>query len=131
MLFLVKLPFTGFWSVYLRAMVVVPVIGWWWAKRISEATAKDLRDAWKGLLEGGGVGAKIPEAVPKDPNETAAEQMRQSLAKLTAEQHSNVAFYAGPNGILGMGTAGEAGRWPRSCAPPWRAARSTRSAATT
>ncbi|MEV5596309.1 hypothetical protein [Streptomyces sp. NPDC052496] len=103
-LFLVKLPFTGFWSVYLRAMVVVPVIGWWWAKRISEATAKDLRDAWKGLLEGGGVGAKIPEAVPKDPNETAAEQMRQSLAKLTAEQQSNVAFYAGPNGILGMGT---------------------------
>ncbi|KOT90968.1 membrane protein [Streptomyces sp. NRRL F-5755] len=103
-LFLVKLPFTGFWSVYLRAMVVVPVIGWWWAKRISEATARDLRDAWKGLLEGGGVGAKIPEAVPRDPNETAAEQMRQNLAKLTAEQQSNVAFYAGPNGILGMGT---------------------------
>ncbi|MFH8408518.1 hypothetical protein ACH4FX_27490 [Streptomyces sp. NPDC018019] len=103
-LFLVKLPFSGFWSVYLRAMVVVPVIGWWWAKRISESTARDLREAWKGLLEGGGVGAKIPEAVPRDPNETAAERMRQNLAKLSAEQQSNVAFYAGPNGILGMGT---------------------------
>ncbi|UNO39022.1 hypothetical protein [Streptomyces sp. MST-110588] len=103
-LFLVKLPFTGFWSIYLRAMMVAPVIGWWWAKRICESTARELRDAWKSLLEGGGVATKIPEAVPQDPGETAAETLRHNLAKLSAEQQSNVAFYAGPNGILGMGT---------------------------
>ncbi|MET9291925.1 hypothetical protein [Streptomyces sp. NPDC003077] len=103
-LFLVKLPFTGFWSVYLRAMVVAPVIGWWWAKRICEATAKELREAWKSLLEGGGVATKIPEAVPQAPSETAAETLRHNLEKLGAEQESNVAFYAGPRGILGMGT---------------------------
>ncbi|MDJ0464834.1 hypothetical protein [Streptomyces sp. H27-C3] len=104
-LFLIKLPFTGILAIYLRAMIVAPIIGWLWAKRISESTAKDLRARWLALLEGGsGVGAKIPEAVPRDPNESAAEQLRQSLAKLTAEQHSNSVFYAGPKGILGMGT---------------------------
>ncbi|WP_434588049.1 hypothetical protein [Streptomyces sp. A5-4] len=104
-IFLVKLPFTGLPAIYLRAMVVAPIIGWLWAKQISESTAKDLRARWLALLEGGsGVGAKVPEAVPRDPNESAAEQLRQSLAKLTAEQHSNSVFYAGPKGILGMGT---------------------------
>ncbi|MEN8652853.1 hypothetical protein ABCR94_20205 [Streptomyces sp. 21So2-11] len=104
-IFLIKLPFTGMLAIYLRAMVIAPIIGWLWAKQIGESTAKDLRARWLALLEGGGgVGAKIPEAVPRDPNESAAEQLRQSLAKLTAEQHSNSVFYAGPKGILGMGT---------------------------
>ncbi|MGR8011616.1 hypothetical protein [Streptomyces hypolithicus] len=100
----IMLPFGGFWAVYLRAMLVAPIIGWLWAKRISEATARDMRTRWESLLAGGGVGAKVPEAVPRDPNESAAEQLRQSLARLTAEQHSNAVFYAGPKGILGMGT---------------------------
>ncbi|MEV0601667.1 hypothetical protein AB0I82_20535 [Streptomyces sp. NPDC050315] len=104
LIFLLKLPFDSFWTVYLRLMLIAPVIGWWWAKRICERTATDMRGAWKSLLEGGGVGARIPEAVPQDPNETAAERLRQNLAKLTAEQASNVVFYAGPKGILGMGT---------------------------
>lgn len=101
---LVKLPFGGFLAIYLRAMLVMPVLGWFWAKQICESTAKDLRARWNGLLAGGGVGARIPEAVPKNPHETAAERLRQSLAKLTAEQQSNSVFYAGPKGILGMGT---------------------------
>ncbi|NBM16410.1 hypothetical protein [Streptomyces sp. GC420] len=103
-IFLVKLPFTGFWALYLRAMIVAPVIGWFWAKRVCESTAKDLRDRWDSLLAGGGVGAKVPEAVPRNPNDAAAEQLRQGLAKLTAEQQSNFVFYAGSRGILGMGT---------------------------
>ncbi|MEE1752665.1 hypothetical protein [Streptomyces sp. SP18CS02] len=103
-IFLIKLPFTGVLAVYLRLMVVAPVVGWFLAKRVCESTAKDLRARWDGLLSGGGVGPKIPEAVPQDPNETAAEELRQSLEKLTAEQRSNVVFYAGPKGILGMGT---------------------------
>ncbi|MEV8568840.1 hypothetical protein AB0436_25215 [Streptomyces sp. NPDC051322] len=103
-LFLVKLPFGGLPALYLRAMIVAPVIGWVWAKRICETTARDMRARWDELLSGSAVGAKIPEAVPRNPTETAAERLRQSLAKLTAEQQSNAVFYAGPKGILGMGT---------------------------
>ncbi|GAA0464805.1 hypothetical protein ABZ951_29645 [Streptomyces sp. NPDC046215] len=101
---LVKLPLHGFWALYIRAAIIAPLIGGVWAKVICERTAKDLRDRWTGLLSGGGIGAKIPEAVPKNPGETAAERLRQSLERLAAEQHSNVVFYAGPKGILGMGT---------------------------
>lgn len=104
LIFMIKLPLNGFWPMYARGMVVAPVIGWWWAKQICEKTAVAMRESWKGLLEGGGVAAKIPEAVPQDPNEIAAETLRQNLAKVSAEQNSNVVFYAGPKGILGMGT---------------------------
>ncbi|MCZ4097525.1 hypothetical protein G3I60_34510 [Streptomyces sp. SID13666] len=103
-LLIIKPPLTGFWRQYLRVMMLVPVLGWFWAKRICEQTAKDLRERWAGLVSGTGVGAKIPEAVPRNPNQTRAETLRQSLAKLSAEQNSNVVFYAGPKGILGMGT---------------------------
>lgn len=99
-----RLPFSGFWGYYLRGMIVAPVIGWVLAKRICEASAKDLRERWESLLSGGGVGAKVPDAVPGNPDDAAREQLRQGLQKLTAEQHSNVVFYAGPKGILGMGT---------------------------
>lgn len=103
-IFMIKLPFHGFLGIYLRAMLIAPLIGGFLAHRVCENTAKDLRDRWSGLLSGGGIGAKIPEAVPKNPGETAAERLRQSLERLAAEQHSNVVFYAGPKGILGMGT---------------------------
>ncbi|MFF6994132.1 hypothetical protein ACFY93_04125 [Streptomyces sp. NPDC008313] len=103
-LFLVKTPFAGFWGWYTRAAIVLPVVGWLWAKQICERTAKDLRERWDSLLAGGGIGAKIPEAVPGSPGETSAERLRQSLARLSAEQQSNSVFYAGPKGILGMGT---------------------------
>ncbi|SDO61349.1 hypothetical protein [Actinacidiphila guanduensis] len=97
-------PFSGFWREYFRVVMVVPVIGWFLARRICERTAKDLRDRWSDLAGGSGVGAKIPEAVPRNPNQTKAENLRQNLAKLSAEQNSNVVFYAGPKGILGMGS---------------------------
>jgi hypothetical protein len=100
----IRPPFSGFWREYFRLVMIAPVIGWYWAKRICERTAKDLRDRWDGLVKGSGVGAKIPEAVPRNPNQIRAESLRQSLAKLTAEQNSNVVFYAGPKGILGMGS---------------------------
>jgi hypothetical protein len=101
---LLRLPFSGFWGWYARAAVVMPVLGWFVARRICESTARDLRERWDGLLSGSSVGAKVPEAVPSSPGETAAEQLRQSLARLSAEQQSNSVFYAGPKGILGMGT---------------------------
>ncbi|MGW1406930.1 hypothetical protein [Streptomyces sp. NPDC002403] len=101
---MIGLPLNGFLALYLRAMIVAPVIGWFIAKRIAESSAKDMRARWEGLLSGGGVIAKIPEAVPKNPNETSREALRQGLEKLSAEQQSNSVFYAGPKGILGMGT---------------------------
>jgi hypothetical protein len=103
-IFLVRMPFTGFWAWYARACVVMPVIGWFWAKQICERTAKDLRERWDSLLSGSSVGAKVPEAVPTSPGETKADQLHQALAKLSAEQQSNSVFYAGPKGILGLGT---------------------------
>ncbi|GGU42353.1 hypothetical protein GCM10010259_36500 [Streptomyces daghestanicus] len=103
-LFVLKMPFGGFWGWYGRLAAVMPVVGWFWAKRICEGTAKDLSASWGSLVKGASVGAKVPEAVPSNPDETAAEQLRQSLARLGAEQQSNSVFYAGPKGILGMGT---------------------------
>jgi hypothetical protein len=97
-------PFSGVWRQYFRVVMIAPVIGWFYAKRICEQTAKDLRERWGGLVAGSGVGAKIPEAVPRNPDQIRAESLRQSLAKLSAEQNSNVVFYAGPKGILGMGS---------------------------
>ncbi|MFD7876417.1 hypothetical protein ACFV5G_20300 [Streptomyces sp. NPDC059766] len=103
-IFLIRMPFAGFWAWYSRAAVILPVVGWVLARRICENTARDLRERWAGLLSGSNIGAKVPEAVPSSPRETAAEGLRQSLAKLSAEQQSNSVFYAGPKGILGMGT---------------------------
>ncbi|GAA0653450.1 hypothetical protein GCM10009535_34890 [Streptomyces thermocarboxydovorans] len=103
-LFLIRMPFGGFWGWYARAAVAAPVVGWYWAKQICERTARDLRERWDSLLSGTSVGAKVPEAVPSSPGEKAAEELRQSLARLAAEQQSNSVFYAGPKGILGMGT---------------------------
>ncbi|WP_069173285.1 hypothetical protein [Streptomyces griseus] len=101
---LIAMPLTGFLALYLRLTVIAPLIGWVLAKRIAETSAKDLRARWEGLLSGAAVSAKIPEAVPKNPSETAREALRQGLEKLSAEQQSNSVFYAGPKGILGMGT---------------------------
>ncbi|WP_420000271.1 hypothetical protein [Streptomyces boninensis] len=100
----IRFPIGGFWGYYARAAVIAPVVGWLWAKQVCEKYAKDLRSRWGGLLSGGGVPAKIPEAVPRNPGESSAEKLRRSLAQLSAEQQSNIVFYAGPKGILGMGT---------------------------
>ncbi|WP_406367477.1 hypothetical protein [Streptomyces sp. NBC_01546] len=99
-----RLPFTGFFGLYLRGMIIAPALGWLLARRLCESTARDLRSRWDGLLDGDGIGAKIPEAVPGNPDEKAREDLRHQLAKLTAEDRSNHVFYAGPKGILGMGT---------------------------
>ncbi|MCX5389573.1 hypothetical protein [Streptomyces sp. NBC_00094] len=104
LLVLLKLPFDGVLPNYLRAMIAAPVIGWFLARRICEKTAVDLRRQWTSLIDGGGAGPKIPEAVPQDPSEKSAEALRLNLEKLSAEQQSNIVFYAGTKGILGMGT---------------------------
>lgn len=101
---LLFLPFDGVLGWYVRGVIVMPVIGWYVAKRLCERTARDLQERWSALLSGGGIGAKVPDAVPGHPGESSREELRRALQKLTAEQQSNVVFYAGAKGILGMGT---------------------------
>jgi hypothetical protein len=98
-----RLPLTGIPRIYSLVVLPAPVLGWYWARGICERTAKTLRAHWDQLAGGGGSGARIPEAVPKNPNDADAERLRVGLAKLAAEQSSNLVFYAGPKGILGMG----------------------------
>lgn len=97
-------PFSGFWAIYFRVMLLFPIGGWYLAKRICERTANDLRGCWSTALSGSGLGAKIPHAVPRNPTDSRAETLRKQLATLAEEQNSNIVFYAGPKGILGMGS---------------------------
>ncbi|WP_049570027.1 hypothetical protein [Streptomyces sp. SBT349] len=98
-----RLPVSGVLQLYVWSMLPAPIIGWYWAKQICERTAKNLRAHWTDLLGGGGGGAVIPEAVPQNPNDAEAERLRVGLAKLAAEQNSNLIHYAGTDGILGIG----------------------------
>ncbi|MEO3756479.1 hypothetical protein [Streptomyces sp. B6B3] len=102
-LLLLRAPFGGILQLYAWLMLPAPIIGWFWAKQICERTAANLRAHWADLVGGGGAGARIPEAVPQNPNDAEAERLRVGLAKLSAEQNSNLIYYAGPKGILGMG----------------------------
>jgi multisubunit Na+/H+ antiporter MnhG subunit len=102
-LFAVRPPFTGLAQLYMRLILLAPVAGWFLAKRICTATAGELRKRWTDTLEGAGAGPTIPETVPSGPNDTRAERLRVELEKLAAEQNSNVVFYRGRDGILGMG----------------------------
>lgn len=94
---------TGFWGLYLRVMTIVPLVGWYLARRICLNTAQKLRDRWNGLLEGTAVGPTVPGAVPKGPDDHKAENQRLRLAELLAEQDTNIGHYAGSKGILGIG----------------------------
>ncbi len=103
---LIKLPMTGFLGLYLRAMVVAPVIGWYIAKRIAEKSAQDMRTRWEGLLSGGGVIAKIPRSRPEEPPQRdrprgpapgPGEALRRTAVQLRLLRRP-------PKGILGMGT---------------------------
>jgi hypothetical protein len=102
-LILLRLPLTGVWLIYAWSVLPAPVVGWFWARELCERTAKTLRENWTNLAGGGGAGARVPEAVPQNPNDKEAERLRVALAKIAAEQTSNLVYYAGPKGILGMG----------------------------
>ena len=93
----------GLWGLYVRTVMVAPVLGWFVAQRICHRTATQLRDRWGALLDGGAVGPMVPGAVPIGPEDTKAETLRKQLTSLVAEQESNFLHYAGPKGILGLG----------------------------
>ncbi|MGP4110930.1 hypothetical protein ACTWP5_08460 [Streptomyces sp. 4N509B] len=103
-LLLVRAPLNGVLLIYAWASLVAPVLGWLWARQLCERTARALRENWGNLVGGGGGGARVPEAVPQNPNDAEAERLRVALAKLAAEQSSNLIYYGGPEqGIHGMG----------------------------
>ncbi|MDT0345576.1 hypothetical protein [Streptomyces litchfieldiae] len=99
----IRLPVDGVLRIYLWAVLPAPIAGWFLARQVAERTARNLHAHWSDLLGGGGTGARIPEAVPQNPNDKEAERLRVGLAKLAAEQSSNLTYYAGNQGILGMG----------------------------
>jgi hypothetical protein len=102
--FAYKPPATGMLGVYLRVVLIFPVIGWFVAHRICLRSTVRLRERWSGLLEGSGaIGATVPQAVPSSPEDKRAEELRTHLAALLSEQETNVLHYAGSKGILGMG----------------------------
>ncbi|GAA5017835.1 hypothetical protein [Kitasatospora paranensis] len=103
LLFAIRPPVTGAWSLYVRLMMVAPVVGWFIAKRICLRSTIELRSRWGGLLDGGVVAATVPKAVPRDDLDRKAADLRASLERLTAEQETNIQHYAGKKGLLGAG----------------------------
>ena len=132
-IFLIKLPFTGFWALLPARHARRP------GRRLAAGQA-DLRAHGEGPARPLGQPAgrrrrrrQDPRGGARQPRRDArAEQLRQGLAKLAAEQQSNSVFYAGPKGILGMGTRW--GSWQLAeelVSKDADARRSTRSAAGT
>jgi hypothetical protein len=101
-LLLVKPPFHGVAQLYLRVMMLMPVIGWFVAQSICRRASDDLRKRWTAVLDGAAP-SSVPEAVPSGPSDIKAEALRTGLERIVAEQNSNVIFYRGRDGILGMG----------------------------
>ncbi|MEV6978189.1 hypothetical protein [Kitasatospora sp. NPDC093806] len=99
----IKPPAGGILGLYLRVVMLAPVIGWYLAKRIVERTAVDLRSRWLALVEGNAVAATVPMAVPRDDLDKKAADLRAKLGRLESEQDTNIQHYAGPKGILGAG----------------------------
>ncbi|WP_431682037.1 hypothetical protein [Kitasatospora sp. KL5] len=103
LLFAIRPPVGGPWSLYFRLMMLAPVVGWFVAKRICLRSTIDLRARWQALLDGGAVAATVPQAVPRDDLDRKATDLRASLERLTAEQETNIHHYAGRKGVLGAG----------------------------
>ncbi|MEV7923531.1 hypothetical protein [Kitasatospora sp. NPDC088779] len=102
-LFLVKPPAHGPLGVYLRVAMIPPIIGGILARRIVLRSTKELRERWLALAEGSSVAATVSKAVPRDDLDKKAVDLRDKLARIEAEQETNVQHYAGPKGILGVG----------------------------
>ncbi|GAA2141847.1 hypothetical protein GCM10009760_26420 [Kitasatospora kazusensis] len=99
----IRPPFTGLLAVYFRVTMLVPVAGWFVAKRICLRSVQGLRDRWGGLVDGSALAATVPKAVPRDDMDKKANELRAQLDRLTSEQETNIQHYAGSKGILGAG----------------------------
>ncbi len=99
----VRPPFSGLLAVYFRVTMLMPVVGWFIAKRICLRSVQGLRDRWGGLVDGSALAAIVPKAVPRDDMDKKAGELKAQLDRLTAEQETNIQHYAGSKGILGAG----------------------------
>ncbi|MCX4745157.1 hypothetical protein OG455_06385 [Kitasatospora sp. NBC_01287] len=95
-------PFTGPLGLYTRMVMLVPVLGWFLAKRVCLAFIKDMRTRWTDVIDGGAI-AVVPQAVPRNDQDARAAALKTQLTQLSLEQDTNVLHYAGVNGILGLG----------------------------
>jgi hypothetical protein len=93
----------GYWGLYVRVVMLVPVVGWFVAHRFCLRTAEKMREHWNAVLDGSGVGPIVRDAVPIGPGDAKAEDLRKGLEGLADEQETNVLHYVGTKGIIGMG----------------------------
>jgi len=103
LMFALRPPVSGPWSLYFRVMMLAPVVGWFLAKRIVLRYVLEQRARWGDLVGGNPVAATVPKAVPRDHLDKKAVDLKASLDRLTAEQETNIQHYAGPKGVLGIG----------------------------
>ncbi|RKE18067.1 hypothetical protein [Streptomyces sp. TLI_171] len=104
LLLLIRPPVGGLLGLYCRIVMLGPVLGWYLAKRTVTASVMQQRARWGDLVGGSPVAAVVPKAVPKDHLDKKANLLKASLDRLTTEQTTNIQHYAGPKGILGIGT---------------------------
>ncbi|HMG65588.1 MAG TPA: hypothetical protein VK599_21800, partial [Streptosporangiaceae bacterium] len=93
----------GYPGLYVRVMMLVPVLGWFIAHRFCLRTAEQLRERWNAVLDGTGVGPIVRDAVPIGPGDARAEELRKALEAVADEQETNVLHYVGTKGIIGIG----------------------------
>ena len=93
----------GYLGLYIRVMMLVPVLGWFIAQRFCLRTAEQLRERWNAVLDGSGVGPIVRDAVPIGPGDARAEDLRKKLEAVADEQETNVLHYVGTQGIIGIG----------------------------
>ena len=78
-LLLLRPPFSGFWALYFRVMLLFPIAGWYLAKRICEKSAVDLRSRWSAALSG-------PQPRREDPRGGAAQPDRRPRREAAARR---------------------------------------------
>ena len=96
-------PAHGFFGFYLRIVMLGAPVGCLVARQICLRSATQLRARWGSLIEGGAVGARVPNAVPIGPEDTKAENLRKQLSALASEQETNYLHVAHRKGVLGLG----------------------------
>jgi len=96
-------PVGGAFGIYLRIVMLGAPIGWLVARQICLRFAIQLRARWGSLIDGGTVGARVPDAVPIGPEDTKAQTLRKQLTGLASEQETNYLHVAHRKGVLGLG----------------------------
>jgi len=110
----VKPPFSGFWQFYFRILMIAPIAGWFWAKRICEATAKDLRSRWAGLSRATGSARRSPRRSPATPTRPVRSCCGRAWPSSPPSRTAMSSSTRGPGEYWAWAAAGRTGRWPRS-----------------